>query len=68
VGVQRLGFSEDLVQPINGYESGYLKEKPPSNTTLNVDRIVSSLGVIPPDVFWTIENAFAGIQANDGSS
>lgn len=44
--------------------AGGLDAEPiPAHTTLSIDRLRSALGIGPPDVRWTIEEAFAPSHA-----
>ena len=61
IGTRRMGLADEMVQPIPGYQAGHLEAEPPPNTTLNVDRLRSEIGVVPPDVLWTIEDAFSHV-------
>lgn len=58
LGAMVLGADPNLVQPVWASESGRFKEPIPVNTTLNVDRLRSVIGMEPPDVDWTIEALF----------
>jgi len=61
LGARLLGFDEGLVKPINVLESGSYVEPFPANTTLNVDSLKHKLGIVPPDVRWTIKQAFSSL-------
>ena len=52
----------DLVEPVEASKSGYSSAFIPTNTTLNIDRLKSILGVEPPDTRWTITTAFQTLQ------
>lgn len=57
-GARLLGADPSLVQPISASQSGHYAEPLPAHTSLNVDRLRTTLGMGPPDVWWTIEMAF----------
>jgi len=58
LGAKLLGADPRLVKP-GDYQSRYpLEPKPAGHTTLNIDRLESTLGIRPPDVLWTIQAAF----------
>lgn len=63
IGARLIDADEGLIQPIRACESGFYSEPVPAHTTLNIDRLKSSLGVEPPDVRWTIQAAFAAVLA-----
>ena len=63
LGASLLGADPSLVQPTEAYKSGLYLESLPAHTTLNMDRIKSTLAVEPPDVMWTIRKAFTEPQA-----
>lgn len=67
LGARMLGVAQTLVQPVEASQSGCYTEPVPANTTLNIDRLKSALGIAPPDVRWTIEMAFMNSQASDGA-
>jgi len=58
IGARKLGVSEELVRPVFAGDTGRFKESVPENTTLNADRLMEELGVVPPDAEWTIGTAF----------
>jgi dTDP-4-dehydrorhamnose reductase len=58
LGAKLLGVESNLVQPVEAFQSGCYIETIPPYTTLNIDRLKSTLGIEPPDVRWTIEMAF----------
>lgn len=66
LGARFLGVESNLVQPIEVFQSGSYTEKIPTYTTLNIDRLKSTLGIEPPDVRWTIEMAFTKPEALEG--
>lgn len=61
LGARLLGFDVGLVKPITVLESGNYIEPVPANTTLNIDRLKHILGIVPPDVRWTIMQAFKSL-------
>ena len=66
LGARMLGVNPSLVQPVEASRSGRYTEPVPANTTLNIDRLRSALGIVPPDVKWTVETAFVKPQALGG--
>ena len=60
IGARILGVSQDLVQAVPASKSGALSEPGPVHTTLSIERLISTLGVIPPGVTRTVETAFEG--------
>ncbi|MBI4963464.1 MAG: sugar nucleotide-binding protein [Desulfomonile tiedjei] len=66
MGAEIMGVRKDLVQPVQAREKLGLSEPIPGNTTLNIDRIRSHLGIEPPDVRWTIQTAFLNPKALGG--
>jgi dTDP-4-dehydrorhamnose reductase len=58
MGARLLKVNPDLVQPVKACELGRFTEPLPAHTTLNIDRLRSALGIIPPEVRWTVETAF----------
>ena len=66
LGARMLGVDPNLVQPVEAAQSGRYTEPVPANTTLNIDRLRSTLGIEPPDVQWTVETAFVKQQALGG--
>ena len=62
IGTRLLGLDSDLVQPIEACRSGVFTESVPAHTTLNINRLKSTLGIMPPDVQWTIEKAFENLE------
>jgi len=61
IGARLLGLDLGLVKPITVSEFGSYMETVPANTTLNIDRLKYVLGVVPPDVRWTIKRAFKNL-------
>ena len=61
LGARLLGFDVGLVKPITVLESGSYMEPVPANTTLNIDCLKHILGIVPPDVRWTIKQAFKSL-------
>jgi len=61
IGARLLGFDVDLVKPITVMESRNYMEPVPANTTLNIDCLKHRLGIVPPDVRWTIKQAFKSL-------
>jgi len=53
-----------LVKPITVSESGSYMETAPAKTTLNIDRLKYVLGIMPPDVRWTIKWAFKNLRSS----
>ena len=62
LGTRLLKADPNLVQPVKASESGRFTEPLPTHTTLNIDRLKSTLGITPPDIRWTIETAFMHSQ------
>jgi dTDP-4-dehydrorhamnose reductase len=62
MGARALGADESLVRPVRTLDTNVLSEQPPRHTTLNTDRLESTLGLAPPDVLKTIEMAFGRIS------
>ncbi len=58
IGAKVIGADRSLIQPVEASKSGHYHEPVHLHTTLNIDRLRSSLGIEPPDVTWTIETAF----------
>ena len=58
LGARLLNADPSLVQPVEASKSGRFIELLPTHTTLNTARLKSTLGIVPPDVRWTIEMAF----------
>ncbi len=61
LGARLLGFDVGLVKPITLLESESYMEPIPANTTLNIDCLKHILGIVPPDVRWTIKWAFKSL-------
>jgi len=61
LGARLLGFDEKLVKPMNVLETKGYVEPFPANTTLNIDSLKHKLGIVPPDVHWTIKQAFKSL-------
>jgi dTDP-4-dehydrorhamnose reductase len=57
-GARLLKADSSLVQPVEVSTSGSLLEPEPAYTALNIDRLKATLGIVPPDVEWTIEKTF----------
>ncbi len=55
---QRIGASQDLVQPTTSKDAGVQLEAIPSYTTLDITRLREELGIEPPDVWSTIDSVF----------
>lgn len=60
-GATLLQADPRLIQPITSAQSDCFSEPVASHTTLNVDRLKSALGIIPADVWSTIEGAFLSL-------
>lgn len=54
----RLAADASLVRPVSAAESGAYDEGVLANTTFDTTRIEKELGLVPPAVWETIENAF----------
>jgi dTDP-4-dehydrorhamnose reductase len=52
-----LGASRGLVQPISARESNLPLEDVPPHTTLDISRLIDEIGMRPPDVWSTIDEA-----------
>ena len=61
-GARALNADPGLVQPVAAAKLGAYKEAIPPHTTLNIDRLGSALGLVPPAVRWTVETAFVNSQ------
>lgn len=61
IGSEILEIDPDLIQPVKASQSGYSSAVIPNNTTLNIDRIKSVLGVEPPDSRRTIKTVFQSL-------
>ena len=59
LGVKVLRVEQSLVQLIKSPQSDLHTDQVPTNTTLNIDQLRSTLGIEPPNVQWTVEMAFA---------
>lgn len=70
MGAQLLDIELELVQPAKAGDLGYT-EYLPTYTSLNIDRLKNELGVVPPEVAWTLRAAFcnplllAGLHNSD---
>ena len=62
LGARILGVDTSLVQPVEASQSGRYTGLVPANTTLNIERLKSVLGIEPPDVQLTVEMAFVKPQ------
>jgi dTDP-4-dehydrorhamnose reductase len=51
------GAPAGLIQPIAASQSDRYSAPVPANTTLNIDRLRTVLGIEPPDVRWTVQTA-----------
>jgi dTDP-4-dehydrorhamnose reductase len=67
LGAKILGLDSTLIQPVTGAQSGTYTEPIPSYTSLSIDRLRSTFGIVPPDARWTIETAFANPQLLAGA-
>jgi len=56
---QRIGASQDLVQPSLSVESGLPRAFFPAHTTLDISRLRAELGLTPPDVWSTLNMMLA---------
>lgn len=61
IGARVLKADPNLIQPMEASKSGLFMEPVPIHTTLNIDRLKSVLGIVPPDVRWTIKMAFVNL-------
>lgn len=59
IGAEVLGADVRLVEPVNTTPASVGGEPVPLHTTLDMDVLKTTLGIVPPDVQWTIEKAFA---------
>lgn len=66
IGAEALGAAPQLVQPIKAAQDRADGEPMPVHTTLGMDVLKSSLGMVPADVPWTVETAFANPQLLSG--
>lgn len=66
LGAEVLGASEDQIRPLSVAESGMVSEPIPIHTTLDIDRLKSVLGIVPPDVHWTVRKAFFNLLESVG--
>jgi cupin fold WbuC family metalloprotein len=62
LGAKALGADPRLVQPVASSEEGTYTEAIPAHTSLNMDRLYSATGIVPPTVQWTVETAFINPQ------
>jgi len=67
IGTKALGADPGLVQPVTAADSGSYADHVPAHTTMNIDRLKATLGIVPPDVRWTVEMAFTHPQLLAGS-
>jgi dTDP-4-dehydrorhamnose reductase len=67
LGAKALSIDSQLIEPAKTAEHGSSTEPIPAHTTLNIDRLKASLGIVPPSVKWTIETAFANPQLLAGA-
>jgi hypothetical protein len=58
IGAGAMGADARLLQPVKAAQNGTDNEPVPVHTTLNMDVLKSTLGIVPPNVQWTIETAF----------
>lgn len=66
-GAESLGLDSRLVRPITASESCGYTEYLPTYTTLDTQRLASTLGIVPPPVQWTIRTAFTNPQILAGA-
>ena len=52
-----LGVNEALVQSMTMAQSGMMPDPAGPYTSMNIDRLQSTFGIAPPDVWWTLESA-----------
>lgn len=57
VVARMLNVDGDLIQPVEVASTTVDTEPEPRHTALNIDRLKSILGVVPPGVGWTIRDA-----------
>ncbi len=60
---QRMEIDPALVQPLTSGESGLVFEAVLTHSTLDTSRLVSEIGIIPPDIFSTIDNMIDVLMA-----
>jgi dTDP-4-dehydrorhamnose reductase len=62
-GAAAMGADPRLVMPVRAAQSAVDSEPLPLHTTLDIGAIKATLGLVPPDVQWTIETAcWAGAE------
>jgi len=59
IGARTIGADSQLVEPVKAAECSSYTEFVPAYTTLNIDRLMETGGIVPPPVDWTIQTAFA---------
>jgi dTDP-4-dehydrorhamnose reductase len=67
LGAELLGFDGSQVRPVTAAKSQRYTDFLPAHTTLDLERLRSDLGIVPPPVRWTIQSAFAGPEALAGA-
>jgi dTDP-4-dehydrorhamnose reductase len=65
-GAAAMGADPRLVMPVRAAQSAVDSEPLPLHTTLDIGAIKATLGLVPPDVQWTIETAFLNPQLLGG--
>jgi dTDP-4-dehydrorhamnose reductase len=55
-----LGADESLVRPMKMADSGLMPDPAGPYTSMNVDRLRSTFGIAPSDVWWTLDDALIG--------
>jgi dTDP-4-dehydrorhamnose reductase len=62
IGARALGAASELVTPIRASDAGFAEKVRP-NTSLDCSRLKYDLGLMPPDIEHTIEQAFTNPSA-----
>ncbi len=66
LGAECIGASGQLVQPVLASQTNIELEHIPNYTTMDTNRLKLTLGIEPPDITWTIEEAFNNPQSLTG--
>ena len=65
-GAGAMGADPRLLQPVNAAQNPAGGEPLPVHTTLDMEVLKSTFGIVPPGVQWTIETAFVNPQRLGG--
>jgi dTDP-4-dehydrorhamnose reductase len=66
-GAIAMGADPRLLKPVKAAEIGVDSDFSPAHTTLNMEFLKLSLGIVPPSVEWTIQTAFVNPQLLGGT-